>query len=185
MMAELATVNTAQTLPEKTLISDCLAGERVAQKKLYHLYCKAMYTLAFRITKNHELTNDCLQDAFLEVFVKLHTYKGTGTLGSWIKTIVIRKATKSIVYETRYGRMDELKEEPMVPYQTFSSQILEKAIQDLPSSARTIFTLVEMEGYKHTECAELLQISAGTSRTQLHYAKKILQIVLKNERDEI
>ena len=181
MMANTATVNMKIPIAKDDLISACKGGDRNAQKKLYVNYCDAMYTLAFRITKNHELANDSLQDAFIEVFKNIKSYNGSGTIGSWIKTIVIRKAVKTIKYEVRYESMEGVSEPYSDSYETFTSHLLEKAIQSLPSGARTVFTLVEVEGYKHTEIAKMLKISEGTSRSQLSYAKKLLRTYLKNE----
>lgn len=183
MIANVAALNMSANAPDQSIVGECLAGNRIAQKRLYESYCGAMYTVAYRITKNHELANDCLQEAFISVFQNLDSYNSTGTLGSWIKRIVVRKATRHVVYEQRYVDMANLKVEPSVNYQEFSSHVLEQAIQNLPDGARTIFTLIEVEGYKHTETADLLKISVGTSRSQLHYAKKLLKSALKNERN--
>ncbi|PCJ66130.1 MAG: RNA polymerase subunit sigma-24 [Bacteroidetes bacterium] len=164
-----------------SLITACIEGDRTAQQKLYVNYCDAMYTLAYRITKNHELANDSLQDAFIEVFKNLKSYDGSGTIGSWIKTIVIRKAVKTIRYEVRYESMEGVSEPMTENYENFTSHLLEKAIQSLPDGARTVFTLVEIEGYKHTEIAKMLHVNEGTSRSQLSYAKKLLRTYLTNE----
>ena len=181
MMANTAAVNMKIPIEKNDLISACIRGDGAAQKKLYVNYCDAMYTLAYRITKNHELANDSLQDAFVEVFKNLKSYDGSGTIGSWIKTILVRKATKTIKYEVRYEGMEGVNEPVSDNYETFTSHLLEKAIQSLPSGARAIFTLVEIEGYRHTETAKMLKISEGTSRSQLSYAKKLLRTYLKNE----
>jgi RNA polymerase sigma-70 factor (ECF subfamily) len=185
MMANTVAVNMTVSITDDNIIDQCIKGERAAQKKLYDTYCDAMYTLAFRITKNHELSKDSLQDAFIEVFKNIRSYNKTGTIGSWIKTIVIRKAVKTISYESRYESMSSTTEEASVDYEQFTSQILEKAIQNLPHGARTVFTLVEIEGYRHTEIAKMLNISEGTSRSQLNYAKKSLRKFLKEEENEI
>lgn len=181
MMANTAAASMTIPISTDSIISACIEGDRSAQKKLYVNYCDAMYTLAYRITKNHELANDSLQDAFIEVFKNIKSYDGTGTIGSWIKTIVVRKAVKTIKYEVRYESMEGVQEPISENYETFTSHLLEKAIQSLPNGARTIFTLIEIEGYKHTETSKMLKISEGTSRSQLSYAKKLLRTYLRNE----
>jgi RNA polymerase sigma factor (sigma-70 family) len=164
-----------------TLLQRCLDGERKAQKELYLTYCKAMYTLAFRITNDPDQAHDVLQEAFMDVFNNLNSYQSKGTLGSWIKTIVIRKAIKQYKFDQRFESF-EAKHDVGIDYQHFTSAALEREISNLPEGYRTVFTLVEIEGYKHTEIAKLLHISESTSRTQLHHAKKALQKRLKGER---
>lgn len=166
---------------EKDLLQRCLDGERLAQKELYYKYSDAMYTLAFRITNNHDLAHDVLQESFLDVFRDLKNFKEHSTLGAWIKTIVIRRAVRLQRFEERFERLDESHDES-IPYQQFASEALEAAILSLPEGYRTVFTLVEVEGYKHKEIAELLSISESTSRSQLHHAKKMLRKKLKGER---
>jgi RNA polymerase sigma factor (sigma-70 family) len=184
MMANSATASLIVSdapATENPLLQRCIDGERLAQKELYQTYCNAMYTLALRITNNSDLAHDVLQDAFLDVFRDLKSYKSTGTLGSWIKTIVIRKATKQLRFEQRYERFEE-KHDTGAEYQMFSSTLLEREIAALPEGYRTVFTLSEIEGYKHKEIATMLNISVNTSRTQLYHAKKALQKKLKGER---
>ncbi|MFT5723483.1 MAG: RNA polymerase sigma factor (sigma-70 family) [Bacteroidia bacterium] len=184
MMAESVTAHMTISDTQastKTLLQRCLDGERVAQKELYHTYCKAMYTLAYRITNDPDQANDVLQEAFIDVFRNLKSYKASGTLGSWIKTIVVRKATKQHMFDQRFETF-EAKHDVGVDYHQFTSTVLEKEIFRLPEGYRTVFTLVEIEGYKHAEIAKMLNISESTSRTQLYHAKKTLQKRLKGER---
>ncbi|MBO6516274.1 MAG: RNA polymerase sigma factor [Bacteroidia bacterium] len=169
-----------QHITQDTLLQRCLKDDRLAQKELYQTYAKAMYTLAFRITNNPDLAHDVLQDAFIEVFRDLKKYSGKGTIGSWIKTIVIRKAVRQHKFEQRFERF-EAKHDVGIPYNEIASASLEKAILNLPEGYRTVFTLVEIEGYKHKEIAAMLNISESTSRTQLYHAKKTLREQLKGE----
>ena len=184
MMANSATASMTVSetqITEKTLLQRCLEGERAAQKQLYHTYCSAMYTLAYRITSDPDQASDALQEAFIDVFRSLKSYKSNGTIGAWIKTIVIRKATKQMRFEQRFERFEE-KHDTGIAYQTFSSSLLEKEIAALPEGYRTVFTLSEIEGYKHAEIADMLNISVSTSRTQLFHAKRTLREKLKHER---
>ena len=183
MMANTATAQmtlSETSTPIETLLQKCLNKERSAQKELYHKYCDAMYTLAYRITNDHDQAQDVLQEAFIEVFRDLKNFKSTGTLGSWIKTILIRKATKQQKFDARYESFEE-KHDVGIPYQEFTSTALEKAIQTLPEGYRTVFTLAEIEGYRHTEIGPMLGISESTSRSQLYQAKKALRKELEGE----
>lgn len=138
-----------------------------------------MYTTAYRILNNHELANDAIQEAFIQVFKILGQFEHRSTLGSWIKTIVIHaslkilKKQKAFVFVDLSDNINQITwDEPM------SGEHLEKAILSLPSGYRAIFLLIEVEGYKHKEVSEMLSISEGTSKSQLFHAKKYLKNIL-------
>lgn len=169
-------------MTETELVQSCLKNDRVAQKDLYDKYKKAMYTLAYRITGDFESANDVLQDAFVKVFRGLPSFRGESTLGAWIKTIVIRTAYS-------YLRKDKIFFEDIEHVNPknhldwghyLDTEYLEKAILSLPEGYRTVFVLIELEGYSHKEVAEMLGISEGTSKSQLFYSKKRLREMLKN-----
>jgi RNA polymerase sigma-70 factor (ECF subfamily) len=170
-------------MTEAELVQSCLKNDRLAQKNLYDKYKKAMYTLAYRITGDFEAANDVLQDAFVKVFRGLNAFRGDSTLGAWIKTIVVRTAYS-------YLRKDKLFLEPIENLPPGSqvdwghyldAEYLEKAILSLPEGYRTVFVLIEVEGYSHKDVAQLLGISEGTSKSQLFYSKKRLRESLKPE----
>lgn len=164
--------------PEAELITGCLLHDRTAQRILYDRYKKAMYTLAYRITGDFDDANDVLQDAFLEVFRHLNQFRGDSTLGAWIKQIVVRKSTK----KKRIMLWQNLDDTVTGPIDWGEDEInaahLETAILSLPDGFRTIFVLAEVEGYTHREIAVMLQISEGTSKSQLFHAKRKLRSML-------
>ena len=161
------------------LIEQCLAQDRLAQKELYDRYKTAMYTLAYRMCDDFGLADEVLQDAFLQVFRYLHTFRKEGTLGAWIKTIVVRTAYKKIKRSISFEPLDNRLHHPIEWGNELDTDYLEKAIQTLPVGYRSVFILVEMEGYTHQETGELLGISAGTSKSQLYHAKRKLRALLK------
>ncbi|MCK6693823.1 MAG: RNA polymerase sigma factor [Thermoanaerobaculia bacterium] len=169
-------------MTERQLIEACLNHDRRAQHLLYERYCKAMYTIAYRITGDFELAGETLQDAFLLVFRHLANFEGRSTLGAWIKTIVVRTAVRKA--ERRAPLPDELdlrKDPGHLDWggSGLDIEYLEKAILTLPDGYRTVFVLAEIEGYTHREIADLLGISEGTSKSQLWGAKKKLQTKLR------
>jgi RNA polymerase sigma factor (sigma-70 family) len=166
-------------LNDQNLIAQCLAQDRLAQKELYERYKRAMYTLAYRLTNDFEAAAEVLQDAFLQVFKGLDTFKGESTLGAWIKTIVIRTAYKKIKTKVIFEELPpQYSDEKVVYSDALDVEYLEKTIHSLPEGFRTVFTLIEIEGYTHKEAAEILNISEGTSKSQLFYAKKRLREML-------
>jgi len=176
---------TAKTgMTETDLIQACLDEDRMAQKELYDRYKKAMYTLAYRVTGDFESANDVLQDAFLKVFRGLPSFRGESTLGAWIKTIVIRTAYSKLRKNKMFFEdLDKVHPDAFVDWGDFlQAEYLEKAILSLPEGYRAVFVLVEVEGYSHKEVAEMLDISVGTSKSQLFYAKRKLREKLKHIR---
>lgn len=167
-------------LTETELIQGCLKNNRIIQKKLYDQYSRAMFSLAYRMVNDWELANDVLQDAFIEVFKHIQNFRGESTLGTWIKTIVVRASISKIRERKRLIFEDHFEIETTICFDdNFTGEQLDYAIRELPAGNRSVFVLIEIEGYKHKEVAEILNISEGTSKSQLHYAKKILQQKLK------
>lgn len=163
---------------EAELISGCLLHDRTAQRQLYDRYKNAMYTLAYRITGDFDDANDVLQDSFMDVFRHLNQFRGEATLGAWIKQIVIRKSTKKkkIVL---WQNLDEYTGESIDWNEMeINTAHLESAVLSLPDGFRTIFVLAEVEGYTHREIAVMLNISEGTSKSQLFHAKRKLRRML-------
>jgi RNA polymerase sigma factor (sigma-70 family) len=158
------------------LIQGCLSNDRKMQKALYEQYKNAMYTICYRILNHQELAMEALQDGFINVFTHIKSFRADATLGAWIKTIVIRAAYKYLdESKLQFSSIDTIEDEAIVWPTTINPIDLEKAINSLPQSSKMIFLLAEVEGYAHKEIAELLNISIGTSKSQLHYAKSKLQ----------
>lgn len=161
---------------DRKLIEKCLLNDRLAQKELFEKYYVAMFNIALRITGNEDLAYDAVQETFINVFNHLQQFKFKSTLGAWIKKILIREAIRLAKIKTSsFVSLEETFEEPVTWPSDISGEYLHQAIMQLPSGYRTIFTLVEIEGYSHKEIAEKLNISEGTSKSQLYYAKRNLQ----------
>lgn len=185
LRTDIATMISQSRMTESELLERCLAEDPAAQKALYDRYKRAMYTLAYRITGNFEDANDVLQDAFVKVFRALPSFRAESTLGTWIKTIVVRTAYSKIknrkiwfedIDQVDLGPQHHVRPTPL------DAEYIEQAILALPEGYRTVFVLVELEGYAHREVAEMLGISEGTSKSQLFHAKRKLREALKNER---
>lgn len=163
---------------EAELITGCLLHDRAAQRLMYDRYKNAMYTLAYRITGDYDDANDVLQDAFLEVFRHLDQFRGEATLGAWIKQIVVRKSTKKKRIVIWQNVEEETGESINWGENDINVAHLQTAILALPDGFRAIFVLAEIEGYTHREIAVMLNISEGTSKSQLFHAKRKLRNML-------
>jgi RNA polymerase sigma-70 factor (ECF subfamily) len=165
---------------EAELVRACLAGERQAQRRLYERYCDAMYTLCCRILGDRELAGDALQEAFVAVFRGLAAFRQHSTLGAWIRTIVVRTAYRHLRRQLPSEPLEAARhaEAPDWGSGSLDLALLEEAILSLPAGYRSVFVLIEIEGYAHKEVAEMLGVSVGTSKSQLYHAKKHLQAKL-------
>lgn len=177
-------MSTTAEMTEAQLIEGCLRDDRMAQKELYDRYSRAMYTAAYRVTTDFEMANDVLQEAFVKVFRHLGSFRGDSTLGAWIKTIVVRTALSRIKQRVWHEPIEDHLGGQVVDWgHHLDADYLEKAIQALPDGYRTVFVLIEVEGYAHQEVADMLQISVGTSKSQLYYAKRRLRQALDKMMD--
>lgn len=171
-------INGSKPELERELVRGCVNNQRKAQHDLYNRYCDAMFTTAYRMMNNYDDAHDVLQDSFIQVFRDINQYRFDSTLGAWIKTIVVRTSLRTLARNRRLGFVelnDQMADDMMLIPDTLSSEYLEKAILSLPDGYRTVFLLNEVEGYTHEETATLLGISPGTSKSQLHHARRMLK----------
>ncbi len=178
----LDTVSYIQDPYELELLEQCLKDDRKAQRALYDKYKDAMYTRLYRMLGDEEQAADALQEAFVDIFRKLSSYEKRSSLGAWIKIIVIRKGLarqkkKPLFFDTLDNVPDD--DQKIEWDENLTGEYLEKGIRQLPDGYRNVFLLTEVEGYTHREAAELMNISEGTSKSQLFKAKKLLRVKLK------
>jgi len=175
---------TTQHSSDMELVKRAQEGDADAFAALFHAHKTKVYSLCLRMTSNTAEAEDLTQDAFLQVFRKLSTFRGDSALSTWLyrvamNTVLMHFRKKGLRHvsldqtndqETRtvkreYGRADE--------YLSGSVDriALIRALRDLPTGYRTIFLLHEIKGYEHREIARLLHCSVGNSKSQLHKAK--------------
>ena len=169
---------------EAQLIHACLQNDRNAQRKLYQAYAGRMLVVCMRYVQNQAEAEDILQDAFIKIFQNLSKFRAESTLGSWIKRIVVNTAINQIRAGIHFKDMSDVQEyenqvsDNQSGIETIQFQELIEMIQKLPKGCRAVFNLFAIEGYKHHEIAEMLNITEGTSKSQYSRAKVILQGIL-------
>ena len=166
------------------LVDKCLKGDRRAQFEVYQTYSKAMYNICYRMMGKREEAEDVLQNAFVDVFGKLQSFRGEATLGAWIKRIVInsclnelkKKKIHFVVADEEIGYLE---------YEDYESDFdlddiarIKNAINLLPQGYKVVFSLYLLEGYDHGEISEILGISEGASKSQYSRAKQKLHQIL-------
>ncbi|TDQ09642.1 RNA polymerase sigma factor [Pedobacter metabolipauper] len=167
-----------------TLVNACKQGDRKAQFEIYKLYAKAMYAIALRVVNHEAEAEDVLQEAFLDAFSRIDTFREETTFGLWLKQIVInksinllRKRKAELVSIDGIDLADELDndEEDL----EFKVNEIKEAMEKLPDGYRVVLSLYLFEGYDHEEIAHILKISENTSRSQYMRAKVKLNSLLK------
>jgi RNA polymerase sigma factor (sigma-70 family) len=170
------------------IIDNCRKGNRKAQFQLYKLYYKNMYNLSFRIINNTQEAEDIMQESFLSAFRKIDSYSGEVSFGAWLKRIVINKSLDAVKKrKIDFLDLDESAgylpaEDEVNDTEQISLQVerLHKCINLLPDGYRIVLSLYLLEGYDHEEIAEILNISASTSRSQYTRARHKLYELLKD-----
>lgn len=166
------------------LIEACKRYDRQAQLTLYTDYADAMYNVAYRIVNNADDAKDVLQNAFIDVFRHLSTFKYDSTPGAWIKRIVINKAL-TLINKNARTRTSDLSDVPTDLSQEDDTAVsydvtsVKSAIKKLPDGYRTVLTLYLIEGYDHKEIGQIMDISEATSKSQYSRAKAKLRGMLK------
>lgn len=172
--------------PHEQLIADCKRGNRQAQFKLYKLYSKAMYNTALRIVIDTDEASDVLQDAFIDAFKRLDSFREESTFGLWMKQIVINKSLSALrkkkvllesISDEDHFVYEETEEDEQIALKV---ERVKEAINRLADGYRIVLTLYLLEGYDHEEIAHILRISENTSRSQFLRAKRKLLDLLKN-----
>lgn len=167
------------------IVEKCLKGDRRAQHQLYQQYSKAMYNICLRMLNDPFEAEDVLQISFVDVFVKLNTFKAKSTIGAWIKRIVVNNCInhlrkRKLFFTEMDGELGNIPDtQPVEEIAAYKINQVKASILKLPDGFRTVLSLYLLEGYDHKEIAEILSISESTSKSQFHRAKSKLKELLK------
>ncbi|MDG1160076.1 MAG: sigma-70 family RNA polymerase sigma factor [Flavobacteriales bacterium] len=175
----------------RDLINGCVRGKRKSQEELFKRYYSKMMIVSMRYTKNADEAADILQDGFLKVFAKLEAYNYEGSFEGWIRRIIantaidqLRKRKNDFILLQEDQSLEdfaELIEEDLGEEEVeFKPDQVLAAMHELSTAYRTIFNLYVFENLTHKEIADKLDISVGTSKSNLAKAKRNLAKILRN-----
>ena len=175
---------------ETRQVERALAGDRHAFEQLYRSHCDRIYALCWRMCGGDKsLAEDMLQEAFIRAWNKLHLFRGDSKFGTWLHRLTVnvvlsdkRIRVKRLQREQELG---EAVERTMVGATDVTAGLrsdLEAAIAGLPERARTVLVLYDIEGYRHAEIADMTGMAVGSSKAQLHRARKLVREVLTVEK---
>ncbi len=177
---------------DASLIARAKLGHEDAFAALYHAHKKRVYSVCLQMTRNVADAEDLTQEAFLQVFRSVKSFRGDSAFSTWLHRIAVntvlmklrRRRSPPLVSldepvsaETPNCKRDVGKADPSLSG-AVDRIALRRAAEDLPAGCRRIFDLHEREGYQHHEIASLLQCSVGNSKSQLHKAKLKMRDVL-------
>ena len=162
--------------------ADCIARARrsdlTAFETLYRQHVDRVYGLCLRMTGNASEAEDCTQEAFIQAWRQLPGFRGDSALGTWLHRIavnaVLGRMRKSRREQDRIRVVGETYPARESVGDSSNLRDLEEAMEALPSGARHVFVLTAVYGYSHDEASEMLGIASGTSKAQLHRAKRLL-----------
>ncbi|HIP48036.1 MAG TPA: sigma-70 family RNA polymerase sigma factor [Lutibacter sp.] len=161
------------------LIYQCVNNEPKAQEEIYRLFAGKLFALSLKYSRNRQEAEDNLQDGFITIFNKVNQFKNKGSFEGWMKRIVINTALQKYRNKSVLNLVNEenIAEEVSVEVEEeeVSLDYLLSVIQKLPNQYRLVFNLYVLDGYSHKEVAKELNISEGTSKSNLSRARSILR----------
>jgi RNA polymerase sigma-70 factor, ECF subfamily len=183
---------------EADAIERAKQGDAQAFQDLYEKHKRRVYSLCLRMAANTAEAEDLTQEAFLQLYRKIGTFRGESAFSTWLHRLSVnvvlmhlRKKNLPVVSleeTTQGGEEDTPKKdfgaEDLALAGSIDRMQLQKAVEDLPPGYRTIFVLHDIEGYEHNEIAGIVGCSIGNSKSQLHKARMKLRDLLKMNRAE-
>jgi RNA polymerase sigma-70 factor, ECF subfamily len=180
-------------IPEPDAIRLAQKGDAGAFERLYQLHSRRVYSLCLRMVGNVAEAEDLTQEAFLQLFRKISTFRGESAFSTWLHrlavNVVLMKLRKKSGKETSLEQVTEPDEESGTPRRDFggpdvrlSGSIdrvnLQRAVEQLPPGYKAVFVLHDVQGFEHNEIAEIMGCSIGNSKSQLHKARMRLRDLL-------
>ena len=179
---------------QKELILQCLAGNRKAEKQLFDSYSPLFFGICMRYAECEAEAEDMLISGFTKIFKRLESYRGAGSFEAWMKNVMVNNAVDWLRTHPRMARLeafpddDSLNQPDVSEFSDASWQLekedIAKAIRSLPMPHRSIFNLYAIEGFAHKEIAQMLEMSESTVRVYFSKAKKYLQEMFKDYRED-
>ncbi len=168
------------------LIKECASGKASAQERLYGLLAPKMFGVCMRYSKDQAEAEDNLQEGFIKVFEKINTFKHEGSFEGWVRRIMVNVSLEKFRKQNHLYPVEDMsqfdgadEEQELSP--TIPAAELMRFIQELPPRYRLVFNLYVFEDMNHKEIAAKLQISEGTSKSNLARARQILKTRVKRE----
>jgi len=194
-VARLRRTDTGE-IAEPELIRRAQQGDAASFERLYQMHSRRVYSLCLRMVGNTAEAEDLTQEAFLQLFRKIATFRGESAFSTWLHrlavNVVLMKLRKKSGKETSLEQVTEPDEEAGTPGRDFGGPDLrltgsldrvnlQRAVDQLPPGYKAVFVLHDVQGYEHNEIADMMGCSIGNSKSQLHKARMRLRDLLQEE----
>ena len=170
---------------EADWISRAQQADAKAFESLYRLHVDRVYGLCLRMTGNVAEAEDCTQEAFIQAWNKMDKFRGDSAFGTWIHRIAVNAVLGRMRKSKRERDRIQLASEEVLSPASINDdgelRDLSDAVNRLPEGARHVFVLYGVYGYSHKEAGNMLGIAAGTSKAQLHRARRLLAQQLEQQ----
>lgn len=174
---------------DQELVDGCVRNDRRMQEAFYRRFFPEMLRMCLRYTRDEDTAIEIVNNGFLRVFKKLHTYAFKGSLEGWVRRLVYHSMADYYRDNARYLHFLVLEErDEVVPergHDVFYEEEILKAVSTLPPVSQQVFRLYAIEGYSHAEIADNLSISEGTSKWHLSTARQKLRDLLETMEREV
>ena len=171
------------------LIARLQKGNRKAQKELYDEFSPSMFSICLRYAKSKEDAEDIFQQAFIKTYVKINQIKEPKALPGWMKSLFVRECLDFYKISHQKQVFSEIDDDQIKGFdmneavENLSIEELRREINLLPHKCRMVFNLYVVDGYSHAEIAETMEITKGTSKSQLFEARKRLKNAISQNRE--
>jgi RNA polymerase sigma factor (sigma-70 family) len=169
-------------MSEQQIIKLCAKHDRKAQQELYDKYSRLLLGVCLRYASDKAEAEDILQESFLKIFFNIQDFAGSGSFAGWLRRVAVNTAIthyhKNLKYRYQVDIEEyETEETGVISFEEdfYTSDELFKVLNELPPGYRMVFNLYAVEGYKHKEIAEMLDIDTNTSKSQYSRAKAVLR----------
>ncbi len=188
---EIAGADTAAALSDFGLARAAGQGDMSAFEKLYERHHRRVYALCLRMTQNIAEAEDLAEEAFIQLFRKIGSFRGDSAFTTWLHRLTVNQVLMH--FRKRSVKLERTTEEGETPVQIVRGTenpntmavvdrlALDNALAQLPPGYRSVFILHDIEGHEHEEIAKMLGLAVGTSKSQLHKARMKLRRLLKNQ----
>lgn len=174
-----------KTYTEQELVEGCTANDRRTQEVLYRRFFPEMLRMCLRYTRDEDTAIEIVNNGFLRVFKKIHTFAFKGSLEGWVRRLVYHSMADYYRDNARYLHFLVLEERDQVVqergHEGFFEEDILRAVRTLPPTSQEVFRLYAIEGYSHAEIAENLHMSEGTSKWHLSTARQKLRDLLNRQ----
>ncbi len=175
---------------ERRIVEGCVENDRLAQEQLFKLHFGTMMGMCLRYTQDKEEARSIVNQGFLKVFQKIHTFRFEGSLQGWIRKLVFNalsdyfKKKAKLVNLVPIEEHQEISQRAKVLDDFYVSDLL-VLVDRLPPATKEVFRLYALEGFSHPEIADQVKISVGTSKWHLANARKLLKNIISTNKSQL